>query len=389
MTILHLTTYLQGGAGRCVVDLASAQQAAGMRVIVVTSATDHDGYGNYPEYVAALRDSDVAVYRIESLFTRDQRLQLEVAAALSRMLPPGEVTLVHAHASNPALIGLLFASRAPRPTPVIQTMHGWGTRKSPEQAATDLAVMGVIDAVVTTSESSARQLVALGLKVTADVIPCGLAAELPPPVSDEVSAELRRASDCGTRAVLCIGSVTANKNQRLLVEALPGIRREQPVLCAFVGEGDSDALERRAQQLQIADCVRFFGHRPNAAAYLADTDLLVLPSRSEGQGLAVLEAFRAGVVVVASDTPALQEIVGEPGLGFTFRSDSVPELTAAMHRALSLLPPERERMVERARRRFMSRFSIEAMNDAHLALYKLVLANRGVRATMPPISMTA
>ena len=386
MTILHLTTYLQGGAGRCVVDLASAQQSAGQRVIVVTSATNHAGYGNYPEYVAALRAAGVAVYLIDSLFTRDSRLQLEVAQALSRILPPGEVTLLHAHAANPALIGLLFASRAPRPTPVIQTMHGWGTQKSSEQAATDLGVMGLIDAVVTTSASSARQLVDLGLTATTDLIPCGLEAELPPPASDEVSAELRRARGCGTQVLLCIGSVTANKNQRLLVEALPELRRDRPVLSAFIGEGDSAALERRAQQLHVADCVRFFGHRSDAAAYLADADLLVLPSKSEGQGLAALEAFRAGVVAVTSDTPALREIVSEPGLGFTFGSDSVKELTHALHRALSLPALEREKIAERARRRFMRRFSIEAMNDAHLALYRSVLSDRGVRVTLPPTS---
>lgn len=377
MTILHLTTYLQGGAGRCVVDLASAQHAAGMRVIVVTSASGCDGYGNYSEYVDALRQAGVAVYLIDSLFTRDQQLHLVVAEALTRLLPSGEVSLVHAHAATPALIGLLFASRTPHPTPVVQTMHGWGNRKSPAQAARDLAVMRLLDAVITTSESSARQLIDFGLtSEMIDVIPCGLAAELPTPMADDVSAEFRQAQDRGIRTLLCIGSVTSNKNQRLLVEALPSIGR--PVLCGFVGEGDIADLAKRAQELRVADRVRFFGHRPNAAVYLAGADLLVLPSRSEGQGLAVLEAFRAGVLVVASDTPALQEIVREPDLGFLFRSNSAPGLAAAVDRALSLTVSQCQKIAERARRQFMRKFSIEAMNAAHFARYKAVLASREV-----------
>ena len=385
VTILHLTTYLQGGAGRCVVDLASAQQAAGIRVIVVTSAVGRDGYENYPEYVRELRQAGVAVYLIDSLFTRDQERHLVVAEALSRLLPPGDVSLVHAHAATPALIGLLFASRAPRPTPVVQTMHGWGHRKSPAQATRDVAVMRLLDAIITTSESSARQLIDLGLAAgMIDVIPCGLAADLPAPVSDDASTELRDARGRGMRTVLCVGSVTSNKNQRLLVEALPEIG--QPALCAFVGEGDSADLEERSRELHVADRVRFFGHRPNAAAYLADTDLLVLPSRSEGQGLVVLEAFRAGVLVVASDAPALQEIVSEPDFGFVFRSDSISGLAAAVDRALAITESQRQEIAIRARRRFMRTFSIEAMHGAHLTRYGSVLANREARAAL---SLTA
>ena len=219
-----------------------------------------------------------------------------------------------------------------------------------------------------------------------EVIPCGLAAE-PPTVIDEdedddVSRALRLASERGARTLLCLGSVTRNKNQQLLLEALTAVNRQQPVFCAFLGEGARIVeLSRRAQDLNLDESVRFFGHRPNAASYLPNADLLVLPSRSEGQGLVVLEAFRAGVPVVVSDAPALLELVSGPHLGVTFTSDSAEALAAAIRRALTLSGSERESIIGSARERFLSRYTTAAMHTSHEALYRAVLADGSLGRT--------
>lgn len=375
MTVLHLTTFLQGGAGRCIADLALEQNASGMRPIVVASERSEDEYENYPEYLATLRHAGVPVHLLDSLFKRDMTRNLAVVAALTSSLPLEQISVIHAHASVPALIGLLIAARAPRPVPVVQTMHGWGIRKSAEQAAADLAVMRLLDAVATTSNSSRRLLAEMGLPAEMiRVIPCGLAAEPPMPAADEVARELQLARRGGARVILCIGSVNANKNQELLLEALPAVSRERGVLCAFIGEGPGiDELSRRAEELNIAASVRFLGHRPNAACYLPLADLLVAPSRSEGQGLAVLEAFRAGVPVVASDTPALAELVSGPDLGLTFVSGSTQGLAEAITTALTLPASQRETIVRRGQERFAERFTMSRMIESHRELYRTVL----------------
>jgi glycosyltransferase involved in cell wall biosynthesis len=386
MTVLHLTTFLQGGAGRCIVDLALEQQASGLHPIVVTSASGEtsgdQSYENYAEYLATLRRAGIQVHLLDSLFKRDLSRNLAVVAALTHDAGNAEVRLIHAHASTPALIGLLFAARASRTVPVVQTMHGWGIRKSPEQAAADLAVMRVLDAVVTTSHASRRLLAEMGLPdELIRVIPCGLAAEPPVLNRDDVSEELQLARSRGARVILCIGSVTTNKNQQLLVEALPTVSRQQPILCAFLGEGAGiGELSRLAENLHIAGSVRFLGHRPNAASYLAAADLLVAPSRTEGQGLAVLEAFRARVPVVASNTPALEELVSGPDLGLTFASESAEALAAAINRALALPASERETIVRRGWERFATGFTTNRMAAAHAELYRTLLAARGIGA---------
>ena len=383
MIVLHLTTYLQGGAGRCIADLALTQQKHGMRPIVVTSASGHGSYQNYPEYLELLRGAGISVHLIHSLFDRDLTRNLSVVEALSRLLPDAARAIVHAHAATPARIGLLLAATALRRPPVVQTMHGWGAWKSREQAAADLAVMAQVDAVVTTSQTSSRQLAAMGLVVRRiEMIPCGLAPEPPAAADDgdngdEVSTALRFARARGARIVLCVGSVNRNKNQKLLLEALTTVSRHQPVFCAFIGEGAGIAeLSRHAQDLNLADTVRFFGHRPRAASYLPMADLLVLPSRSEGQGLVVLEAFRAGVPVVVSDAPALVELVSGPDLGVTFESNSADALAAAIRRVVGLPASRRESITASARKRFLLRYTTATMHTSHEALYRDVLADR-------------
>src|SRR5688572_30966960 len=83
--ILHLTTFLQGGAGRAIADLACAQQAAGHRVTVVTSDTAHGEFGNYREYLDRLRAADVALHLCDSLFSREDRKSTRLNSSHSQI----------------------------------------------------------------------------------------------------------------------------------------------------------------------------------------------------------------------------------------------------------------------------------------------------------------
>jgi L-malate glycosyltransferase len=385
--ILHLATFLQGGAGRCITDLAVRQRRAGTPVMVVASATGEADYGNYPEYLRRLDDAGVEVLLHDSLFKRDFAKLLAVVDRVAHTASAEAIDVMHAHAAMPALAALLLSRHARicangQPVPVVQTMHGWGTRKTPEQAEMDVAIMRQVDGLVTTSHASKDLLIARGLSASrVTVIPCGLPEQGPDvprdaPPDDDVAADLDAARARGARVIVCIGSITENKNQRALVEALSDVVPHVPIWCAFIGEGEPALiadLERLAAERGVAGAVRFYGHRPDAAAYLSRADLLVLPSRLEGQGLAVLEAFRAGVLTVVSDTPALTELVthGETGLV------SSGALARTIVDALTLPAAAHARIVHQARERFCTRFTIQAMLDAHAALYTRLSTSHG------------
>jgi len=284
--------------------------------------------------------------------------------------------LIHAHAGTPAVIALAIAARARPRIPVVQTMHGWGSNKTPEQAARDLAVLQEVDAVVTTSHASARWLQEQGIEARLlTTIPCGLDAA--PPAGDPVARfpEVAAAKAAGAAVVVCIGTVSAHKNQARLVEAWPLVRDriDRALVCVFAGEGPLiPDLERRARQLGVADECRFLGYQPSAALLLALADLLVLPSRGEGQGLAVLEAFRAGVPAVVSDVPALVELVLDGTTGYVARGDTAAALADGIVRALGATAEKRHAITAEAHAQFASHFTTRAMLEAHDALYRQV-----------------
>src|SRR4051812_22905351 len=104
MRILHISTFLQGGAGRAITDLALAQHALGHEVSVAVDARGELGYDNYPEYLGRLELAGLQVHRLDSTFKRDLTKNL---AAVQDLLSSGAVEnldLVHAHAAIPSFV---------------------------------------------------------------------------------------------------------------------------------------------------------------------------------------------------------------------------------------------------------------------------------------------
>lgn len=78
------------------------------------------------------------------------------------------------------------------------------------------------------------------------------------------------------------------------------------------GDGpESPSLKALTEQLGIANRVSFCGWIDDVAAYLADADVFVLPSRSEAFGIVLLEAMACGVPIVASRVSGPLEILDE------------------------------------------------------------------------------
>jgi glycosyltransferase involved in cell wall biosynthesis len=141
----------------------------------------------------------------------------------------------------------------------------------------------------------------------------------------DAGCSAKRAARDGAPLALALGRLHPNKGFDLLLEALAATR---DVRLWIAGDGPMrPPLERLASRLGIADRVRFLGWREDVPALLASADLLVCPSLHEPLGNVVIEAWSAGlpVVATASDGPAgliedgesgvLVPLPGEPGGG--------------------------------------------------------------------------
>ena len=101
-----------------------------------------------------------------------------------------------------------------------------------------------------------------------------------------------------------VGRFMPQKNQSFLVDVLVGLLPKRPdVMLAFVGDGpDRTAVQQHVEELGIADHVLFLGQRSDVNRLYQAFDVFCLPSLYEGLCVVGIEAQRAGLPCLFSDT---------------------------------------------------------------------------------------
>ena len=139
--------------------------------------------------------------------------------------------------------------------------------------------------------------------------------------------------------LLCVARIDRQKNQMALVEAVarhPGMELR---LVGPVTQPDyNEELKRRARELGVEDRVAFVGAlkpgSPELIAEYARADAFALASRHEPFGIVVLEAWAAGLPVLASAVGGLGKLCAtHPYAAITFASGD----SAALDRAIGEL----------------------------------------------------
>ena len=142
----------------------------------------------------------------------------------------------------------------------------------------------------------------------------------------------------------------------------------------LAGEGaERAALCTQIAAASLADRVLLPGHLPASADLLAAADLLVLPSRSEGLPLTLLEAMAAGVPVIASDIPGIRAVVDDDRTGVLVPVDDADALARAIT-ALLADPVRQGRLAAAARAHVAEHHDARQMVDQISRLYTKLLA---------------
>ena len=104
--------------------------------------------------------------------------------------------------------------------------------------------------------------------------------------------------------------------------------RQIPAILPFVpdalfvvvgGGSEEQNLTSLIRRQRLERSIRLVGHQENVLPYLLAGDLFCLPSRWEGLPLAIPEAYRVGLPVVASAVAGTPEIVQEGVTGWLVR----------------------------------------------------------------------
>ena len=141
-----------------------------------------------------------------------------------------------------------------------------------------------------------------------------------------------------TFSILCVARIDRQKNQMMIVEALARHPEMSARLVGPVTQPDyADELRRRAEELGVSGRLTLVGALKPGSQELVDeyrnADLFVLPSRHEPFGIVVLEAWAAGLPVVASDVGGLGRLcAAHPGASVTFPPGDAAAMDAAIEK---------------------------------------------------------
>ena len=174
------------------------------------------------------------------------------------------------------------------------------------------------------------------------------------------------------RVLLALSRLHQKKGLDTLLDALALLPDSYHAWLA--GEGAlRGALEAQAARLGLSARAHFLGWRTDRSALLGAADVCVLPSRYEPFGTVILEAWAAGVPLVAARSAGPAATVADGETGLLVPIDDAPALAAALRRAAedeSL----RARLIAGGQAAYAADYTPERVTQAMIALYRRLLA---------------
>jgi len=161
-----------------------------------------------------------------------------------------------------------------------------------------------------------------------------------------------------------------------LLETFRDVQAQEPrAELVIAGHGKQRLiLEAQARELGIADKVKFCGFRSDIPVVLAGLDLFVLPSRTEGFGVALVEAMAMKLPVIGTRVGGITDILAGETCGVLVEHGDVKGFADAIVKLLQD-PETRSRLGLAAQKRAQA-FSPGFTAECHETLYERLLAQR-------------
>lgn len=380
-TILQVLEASEGGTRRHLRELVGALDPGEFCVALAVSCGRDPGF----------RD-DVAGYVARGLLVDEVPMRRGVAPLadfaslirLVRCVRRVRPDVIHAHSAKAGFLSRLAGVLCR--VPVVYTPHVFpflmtrGKRTRRFYRFLERCVRDATSALIAVSEEERREALALGYAggrvhhIPNGVVACG---------RQEVTV-----CEGGVLKVGFFGRLTQQKGPDLLVDAAAEVVAHVPQAhVVFYGEGEmATALHLRVEGRQLAAHVRFNGAyaQSEAVAQMRQVDVVAVPSRWEGCPYVVLEAFQAGVPVVASSVGGVPDLIRDGVNGVLVEAENTEALCDGL---LALLrdPQKRRRLAEQGRAA-VEAYTVADMARAVEAVYRAVARKRvGEKKNAPSV----
>lgn len=240
----------------------------------------------------------------------------------------------------------------------------------------DLITIKSADLIITVSRSVEGYFARLGMKKDKlKTIPVGIK------ISDfKIREEVRQAlrGELGVQNYFAIGFVgrfAVEKNLFTLLEAFIQVSKHcDKMKLILIGAGPLEKeLKKLSHDIGINNKIIFTGIRSDVNRLLSALDVFILPSYVEGCPTVLIEAMASGKAIIASDIPAIREIVkdGEEALLFDPHNfQQLKNLILTLYNS----PELRAKLGENARRK-AKEYDINVVFPKILQIYKWVLTS--------------
>jgi glycosyltransferase involved in cell wall biosynthesis len=293
----------------------------------------------------------------------------EVADELRKL----RADLVCCSGYKPDLVGWRAARRIG--IPVVSISHGWtaATWRVRCYERLDRFILGWMDAVVCVSKAQADKVRAAGVAdAKAIVIQNAIGADAFVDPQPEVRAEMANWFAQPPRWIIgAAGRLSPEKGFAVYIEAAAKVAQQRPG-AGFVLFGDGPLrgdLERLVTQRGLQGKFVFAGFRNDLGRFLANLDINVMSSYTEGLPVVLLEAGAAGVPTVATSVGGIPEVLDDAKGGYLVAAG---DASALAQRIIALLDNDAERraMGQAARDRVRRDFSFAAMSQRYHELFQ-------------------
>ena len=300
------------------------------------------------------------------------------ANKLAVYLKANKINILHSHLLNSDLIAAIMKTFFYRNVYIISTKHGYQEKVLQQYEPGKFIKLS--DLYYTITRFTLRKInvnvaVSKGLaelyhdlKISNELFPYihhGIT------VADFNAADYREECRKSAQQLIIVGRIELFKGHRYLIDALPAVVKAFPATKLLVlGEGsEKNNCIAQIEKLGMQDHVEFLGFKDHPYSYIANSDVIILPSLFEPFGLVYIEAFALKTPVVAFNSPAGNEIMEDEKTALLVnRHDSA----GLAEKIIFLLAnkDKAEEMSERAFAAYKTRFTTEVMVKNTAAWYK-------------------
>lgn len=167
------------------------------------------------------------------------------------------------------------------------------------------------------------------------------------------------------RGLTVLGTAGILTKIKGLDQILDLLGSEKKLALVIIGDGkELQRMHRYTEKLKFSDRCLFCGFRNNAVSLFINFDIFLMPSRSEGFGLSLIEAVQQMIPVVCSDIEVFKELFSAEEVTF-FKLNDKEQLRNSLRTAIETGNSK----VDLAYSRYMSEYTAKIMAEKYYKLY--------------------